>query len=456
MKKSEFILKVKRRLGYPMVKVELCDDQIKDHLEYSVDEFIEWAVGNATDIIYFTIPLKGGQKFYDLPKGVIEIMEYDDDVDSQGGINTLFSIENYFFNQGYYDPMFQYPYSLVGYHLVLDWMEAIDRYNPDKYSWRYHKRTHQLELSPTPQYNEGTLSVEKIDPETNTVKTYTLDSPGYILLKANVIEGTTLPYIVREWDDVMKEIIPSSELRTISIDEADNDYFVLTNGAFNGNLTIYKDGIEYTKWLWHDDARRIIKWTYPDEINTGDQFLLKYSRVDIYDSGENYSMEENYSVISQTYDVTPLDIAAKSFLLQTKTIDPEGIEIILNNNKYLYGTGFTVDTDKQTIMITGYTLETDMVAGDQLSISYADETSNVEEYDEYIYGERWILDMVTAMSKISLGLIRRKFSQFQSIGNTGISLDGDSLVSEGTAEKEKLDEELRLEQTHEGGYLTMG
>lgn len=456
MKRSEFILKVKRRLGYPMVKVELCDNQIIDHLDYAIDYFIEWAVGNATDIIYFTIPLKGGQKFYDLPKGVIEIMEYDEDSMSIGGINTLFTVENYFFNQGYYDPMLQYPYSMTGYHLVLDWMETMERYNPDKYSWRYHKSANKLELSPTPEYNKDNISVDRIDPTTNTVKTYTLDSPGYVLIKANVVEGTTLPYIIRDWDDVMREIIPSSELRTISSDEANNDYFALTYRAFKGNLTIYKNGIEYTKWQWHDDAKRIIRWVYPNEINEGDKYLLKYSRVDIRDSGENYSTEKNHSLITQTYDITPLDIAAKSFLLQSKTIDPEGVEITLNNNKYLYSTGFTIDIDNQTIIFNGYTLENDINAGDQLNIIYADEAGNIEEYDESMYSKRWILDFVTAMSKISLGLIRRKFSQFQSIGNTGISLDGDALVSEGTADKQALEETLRLEQTYEGGFITMG
>jgi hypothetical protein len=61
-----------------------------------------------------------------------------------------------------------------------------------------------------------------------------------------------------------------------------------------------------------------------------------------------------------------------------------------------------------------------------------------------------------ALSKITLGMIRRKFGNFNSIGNTGISLDGDSLISEGTQEKTELEERLKLEESHEGYGLFIG
>ena len=43
-------------------------------------------------------------------------------------------------------------------------------------------------------------------------------------------------------------------------------------------------------------------------------------------------------------------------------------------------------------------------------------------------------------------MIRRKFSNFSSIGNTGIQLDGDSLVSEGKEEKERLEDQLQTRE----------
>jgi len=455
MKRSELKNKIKRRLGWPMVKVELCDDQLNDHIDYSREKFIKWAIGNATDLIYFTLPLKAGHKFYDLPKGVLDIIEYDDDVDSMGGSQTLFSVENYFFNQGYYDPMFQYPYSLVGYHMVLDFMEALDRYNPDKYSWRYHRKTNQLELTPTPEYGNDGLTVERIDPTTNTVKSYTLDSPGYILLKANVIEGTTLPYVIREWDEVMKEIIPASELRIINSNEVNNNYFVLSSPAINSKLDIYKNGELYTNWHWHDDIRKIVRWTKNEEIHLNDELLCRYNKINTYNI-EGSSMTETFDYTIDNFVITPLQLATKTFMLSRKTIKKEDIIINVNDKDYVYNSGFTVDTDNQTIMFGSFSLNNVLVNGSNVKITFVDEDSNIEEYNESLYDRTWILDYATALSKISLGLIRRKFASFNSIGNTSISLDGDMLVSEGQQEKEKLEEELRDEESYEGSYIVMG
>jgi hypothetical protein len=55
-----------------------------------------------------------------------------------------------------------------------------------------------------------------------------------------------------------------------------------------------------------------------------------------------------------------------------------------------------------------------------------------------------------------LGRIRSKFAQFNSIGNIGIGLDGDTLLQEGITEKEKLDETLRLEESYEGYGILLG
>ena len=53
-------------------------------------------------------------------------------------------------------------------------------------------------------------------------------------------------------------------------------------------------------------------------------------------------------------------------------------------------------------------------------------------------------------------MIRRKFSNFQSIGNTGISLDGDSLISEGKQEQDDLYEKLKSEEDHIGWDIIIG
>jgi len=248
MKKEELIEKVLRRLGYPMVKVELDTTQIIDHIDYARQQYIKWAIGNSTSEIYFTLMLSGGQAQYEMDSDVVSILGYESN--QTGSINTLFTMENFLNSRGAYDALKGGDaYSLVSYHLARDFLDTVRKYAVDSYTFVYHKYTNMLEIKPTPPTGY-TLTIDDVD----------YDSPGFILVRAYSVEG-------------------------------DN-------------------------------------------------------------------------------------------------------------------------TD--------------------------------------IYGEPWILDYVTAMSKMTLGRIRMKFAQFGSIGNSGISLDGDALMSEGKEEKERLDEQLREEETDEG------
>jgi len=455
--KTELREIVKRRLGAPMVKLEICDDQINDFIDYSTSNFIKWAVGNATDIIWFTIPLKAGRKFYDLPKGVIDILGYEESNVGEGGINTLFTIENYLYNQGYFDSLFSMPYSVIDFHIVNDWMETLDRYQPDKYSWRFHKITNQLEITPTPKYGNDNIIIKRPNPNTNIITDYQLDSPGYIMIKANVIQGSTLPNIIRGWEDVCKEILPSDELRIIRTEEANINYFALTNNAINQEMTIIKNGSEYNKWKWLDDNGKSIEWTSPNDIIQGDELLLKYNTIKIEENliDDNANIK-TYNQIINNYIITVIELTTKTLLLSEKTLSPENIIIKRNGNSYFYGNDFLVDNDDQTINFAGKTLDGILQDQDSLEIIFTSLNSTLEEYKEDLYGRHWIIDMTVAMTKQTLGLIRRKFSQFQSIGNSGISLDGESLISEAREEIDKLNEELRDEEVYEGGYIIMG
>ena len=88
-------------------------------------------------------------------------------------------------------------------------------------------------------------------------------------------------------------------------------------------------------------------------------------------------------------------------------------------------------------------------------------SSGLESYDDNdntndLYSRGWMLDYCTAMSKKSLGLIRRKFANFSGGGNEGISLDGSDLISEADAEIEKLEETLRDQETYTGWEFSTG
>lgn len=272
MTKTELAERIRRNLGSPMVKVELDTSQIWDNIDYARSKYIKWAVGNATQETYFTMALSAGQNFYDMPVGITEIVSYDS-TGISSGINTLFTIDNFLYNQGMYEAMLSTQssaYTMVSYHIARDFLDMIRRYTPDKYNWKYHRYSNELEIQPAP-VSGNSLSITYSDGSTGTI-----DSPGFVLIKAYMMEGSS-----------------------------------------------------YDNW---EDG----------------------------------------------------------------------------------------DTDAD------------------------------------FYTSSWILDHATASCKITLGMIRRKFANFGSIGNMGISMDGDSLVSEGKEEKERLEEALKLEESYIGYPILIG
>jgi hypothetical protein len=194
LKKSDLVEKVKRRLGYPTVKIELEDASIIDHIDYARSIFIKWAVGQAKQEFYFTLMLSAGVTMYDLDivdTGICEVLSYD--TRTAGSIHTLFTMENYLYNQGMYDMLLMrgasWGYTLVSYHIARDFIETVKRYIVDAYNFTYHRYTNQLEIQPPPP-SGGALYDE------NQVL---YDSPGWILVKAYRIEGTDEDIYSNPW-----------------------------------------------------------------------------------------------------------------------------------------------------------------------------------------------------------------------------------------------------------------
>ena len=185
-KKSDLSDRIKRSLGWPMVKVEVHDDQINDNILFARNKFIKFAAGQATQEVYFTMMLSGGQYLYDMPDGTVEIISYDGGATAMGGINTLFTIGNYLYSQGMFGLLtpgaHEGGYNLIGYHIAIDFLETLARYNPDSYNFKYHRTANLLEIQPPPA--EGQYI---------TIDDYTYNSPGFILIRAVMIDGSTLP-----------------------------------------------------------------------------------------------------------------------------------------------------------------------------------------------------------------------------------------------------------------------
>ncbi len=186
-KKSELAERIKSRLGYPQIKVELADEQIYNHIDFARHRFVRWASGNATQEVWFTMMLSAGQYLYDMPPNVVDVLEYDASASVTGGINTLFTLQNYLYTHGMFgilDPSSNTGYNLVGYHMVRDFLETLERYSPDAYNFKYHAYSNQLEIQPPPPSGNSFLW---------TTAGKTFDSPGFILIRAVRIESSQLP-----------------------------------------------------------------------------------------------------------------------------------------------------------------------------------------------------------------------------------------------------------------------
>jgi hypothetical protein len=178
-----------------MVKVELHPRQIEDAIDYARDKFIKWATGQATSETFLTMLLSAGQNFYDLPVGVTEVLSYDDK-GSSWGINTLFTIDNYLYTRGVFDPVIWGSggdYNLVSYHIARDFLNTLKMYTPSVYNWKYHRFTNQIEIHPPPPSGNSVSVTDQ-----NGVYV-TADSPGYVLLRTYMMEGAQYSNTDRGW-----------------------------------------------------------------------------------------------------------------------------------------------------------------------------------------------------------------------------------------------------------------
>lgn len=186
---------LRRQLGHPVVKVELTDQQILDNINKAVSRFIKYAPDTATSEDFSTVMLSGGQRTYQLPEGVVDVVSMEEaDMQDGRGINTLFTIDNYLYSAGILN--FQNMgsgFNLVNYHLALDFIETLDRYSGGtRYSYNFHPESGTLELNQAPPLGQWVMIEEK-DPETGEIIYKKIDSPGWLLLKCIILRGSTLP-----------------------------------------------------------------------------------------------------------------------------------------------------------------------------------------------------------------------------------------------------------------------
>ena len=201
MTKRELINWIRRSLGEPMVKVELHDSQIEDCILQGRYEYVKWAVGNATEEVVFTVALSAGIDTYEMPSGVTEIVKVKEFDTSAQGINTLFSVQNYLYNQGVLSFLDNVgSYSMIEYHMALEFIDLLDRYMPNYYTTRYDRISNTLRLRPTPELDNINV--------------------GYLIIHSYMIRGTTEETFGPITDSVYNSLWESNWLREYSLAKA--------------------------------------------------------------------------------------------------------------------------------------------------------------------------------------------------------------------------------------------
>ena len=196
MTKNDLAEKILRRFGHPLVKVELSTAHLFDGIDYATKKWKKWATGASNQEVFYTMALSAGQYLYDLPLGTVDVLSYEA-TGISSGINTLFTIDNYMYNNGMYDSLLYNnggDYTMVSYHIARDFLNTVRKYTPDAYNFKYHRYTNQLEIQPpppsggsltyTPKYKSD-AGVEVLGDE------ITINSPGFILLKIMMLQGAS-------------------------------------------------------------------------------------------------------------------------------------------------------------------------------------------------------------------------------------------------------------------------
>lgn len=188
--------------------------------------------------------------------------------------------------------------------------------------------------------------------------------------------------------------------------------YMYSNGMFDGLVKTYSSGYDLISYHIAMDFLETLHRYTPDEYN------FKYHKY------------------SNQLEIQPPPVSGGTLTYTPKYATEAGVEVA--------GEEVTIDSPGwiliRSMMLQGATTSPTWTANDTY---------------ENFYEGTWIIDFATAYCKKTLGMIRRKFAGFGSLGNQGISLDGGELISEANEEMERLMEDLTTKENYVGYGIEM-
>jgi hypothetical protein len=163
---------VLKKLGWPLIQIEITSDQIDIALNDAVEEFTEYVIQERQYLV-LALSAYSSVSGFTLPNNVQSIFALEEcQAGPLGGINTLFSVKNQLYNEGLYPP-FMPGGGWITYELSLQYIEMVQRMTASKFYFEYDQRAKRMTLIPDPNFQ---------------------DNPGWIVVGCNVIRKEDQQY----------------------------------------------------------------------------------------------------------------------------------------------------------------------------------------------------------------------------------------------------------------------
>jgi len=143
---------IMRKLGYPLVQVEITEDTLTDCINDAVEEFTKYVT---QEVGYIGLDLEEySTSGFTLDGNVTSVFALEESTiygDVTGGINVLFSVKNTMWNAG----MFPVPWSSsmgswVDFEAAMSYVDMINRLTAAKFYFEFNEREQLLTLIPDP------------------------------------------------------------------------------------------------------------------------------------------------------------------------------------------------------------------------------------------------------------------------------------------------------------------
>jgi len=144
---------IMKKLGYPLIQVEITEDQLDLCINDSVEEFTKYVRQESKylELDLETYNLSG----FTLPNNVVSVfaLEEGNMGGQSGGVGELFSMKNTLANAGYFPNIITAgggSGAWITYELAMQYMDMMKRLTANHFDFEYNERTKLLSLTPIP------------------------------------------------------------------------------------------------------------------------------------------------------------------------------------------------------------------------------------------------------------------------------------------------------------------